>query len=150
MERIFEDYVAVQLGRQYPDWQVTTQARDHYLASQEGKNFFLMQPDLVFQRGRIRVVADTKWKLLGGEAGKPAERSISQADLYQMYAYGSKYLHDQNIKEVYLIYPKSAGFTRPLPVFDYDGSFRLYVVPYDLSPGVDRLLVSDGGLLAEN
>jgi 5-methylcytosine-specific restriction enzyme subunit McrC len=139
MERIFEDYVAARLRQQYPDWQIKTQARDHYLARQDGRNCFLLKPDLVLRKGKIKIVADTKWKLLGKDSGKPINQSIGQADLYQTYAYGKKYLHDQDVKKVYLIYPKSAGFTRPLPVFKYDDGFHLYVVPFDLAPEIDSL-----------
>ena len=145
MERIFENYVAARLRQLHPDWQITTQARDHYLVQQSGKNYFLMKPDLVLKRGKIRVVADTKWKLLGQDGSKPLHESIGQADLYQMFAYGKKYLHDQQVKEVYLIYPKSENFTKPMPIFEYDGGFRLFVVPFDLSLENDRLSLGDEG-----
>lgn len=147
MERVFEDYVAARMRALHPKWQITTQARDHYLMQQEGKNYFLMKPDLVLKHNKIRVVADTKWKLLGQDSSKPIHSSIGQGDLYQMFAYGKKYLHDQQVKEVYLIYPKSANFTKPLPIFEYDREFRLFVVPYDLSLEVDSLLLSEGGYL---
>lgn len=142
MERIFEDYVAARMRELYPSWQVRSQARDHYLMQQEGKNSFLMKPDLVLSRDNVKVVADTKWKLLGQDSSKPIHDSIGQGDLYQMYAYGKKYLHDQQMKEVYLIYPKSENFTKPLPVFKYDEEFRLNVIPFDLSLAVDNLLIS--------
>lgn len=148
MEQIFEDYVAARLRHLHPKWQITTQARDYYLMQQAGKNHFLMKPDLVLRQDNIRVVADTKWKLLGQDSSKPIHNSISQADLYQMYAYGKKYLHDQQVQEVYLIYPKSANFTKPLPIFEYDDGFRLFVVPYDLSLEVDSLLLGKDGYLA--
>ncbi len=147
MERIFEDYVAARMKALHPKWHITTQAREHYLMQQEGRNHFLMKPDLVLRQEKIRVVADTKWKLLGQDNSLPIHKSIGQADLYQMFAYGKKYLHDQQVKEIYLIYPKSAKFTKSLPVFEYDDGFRLFVVPYDLSLEVDRLLLSEGGYL---
>lgn len=146
MERIFEDYVAARMRIQYPDWQVRTQVRDHYLMWKEGKNVFLMKPDLVLTKDDVRVVADTKWKLLGQDAARPIHESIGQADLYQMYAYGKKYLRDQQVKDVYLIYPKSAEFTKAIQPFEYEDNFRLFVVPYDLSLDVDRLLVGEGWL----
>jgi 5-methylcytosine-specific restriction enzyme subunit McrC len=148
MERIFEDYVAARMRQLHPDWQIKTQARDHYLMQHEGKNIYLLKPDLVLKRGKSRVVADTKWKLLGQDNSKPIQNSIGQADLYQMFAYGKKYLHDQEMKEVYLIFPKSERFTKPLPAFEYDDGFRLFVVPFDLSLDVDRLLFGGEGYLA--
>lgn len=93
------------------------------------------------------MVADTKWKLLGQDSSKPIHESIGQADLYQMFAYGKKYLRNQQVKEVYLIYPKSENFTKPLPVLEYDDDFRLFVLPFDLSLDVDRLLVGEEGHL---
>jgi len=147
MERIFEDYVAARVRALRPDWQIRTQARDHYLMRQEGKKHFLMKPDLVLSRDKIKVIADTKWKLLGQDSSAPIHASIGQADLYQMFAYGRKYLRDQKVKEVYLIYPKSANFTKPMPIFEYDDDFRLFVVPFDLSFDVGRLLLGEEGYL---
>ncbi len=132
MERIFEDYVAARLRALYPDWQIKTQAKDYYLLQQDGKGHFLMKPDLILRNGKTKVVADTKWKLLGEDSSQPIHKSIGQADLYQMYAYGEKYLANQEEKNVYLIYPKTNKFTKPLPVFHYDDDFRLFVVPFDL------------------
>lgn len=143
MERIFEDYVAARLRMLFPDWQVRIQAKSHHLASQNGKKLFLMKPDLVLKKGPVKVIADTKWKLLGQDSSQPIHKSISQADLYQMYAYGKKYLGEQEKKEVYLIYPKSTGFTRPLKPFRFDDAFTLYVVPFDLS-SKDNSLHTDG------
>lgn len=148
MERIFEDYVAARIRSLYPTWQVRSQARDHYLVQQERKNYFLMKPDLLLNRDNVKVVADTKWKLLGQDSAKSIYTSIGQADLYQMYAYGKKYLHDQQAKEVYLIYPKSENFTKPIPFFEFGENFRLYVVPFDLSLEVDSLLVGADCFLA--
>jgi len=147
MERIFEDYVAARMRVLYPDWQARVQARDHHLLQQEGRKHFLMKPDLVLCRDSIRVVADTKWKLLGQDSSLPLHTSIGQADLYQMYAYGEKYLHDQQVKEVYLIYPKSDNFIKPMPTFEYDNEFKLFVIPFDLSLDVDKLLVSEDCLI---
>lgn len=143
MERIFEDYVAARMRELYLDWQVRSQARDHYLLQQEGKNYFLMRPDLVLSKGGVKVVVDTKWKLLGQESSKPIRDSIGQADLYQVYAYGKKYLDDQQVKEVYLIYPRTENFSKPLPLFNFDEEFRLIVMPFDLTLAVDRLLVNE-------
>jgi 5-methylcytosine-specific restriction enzyme subunit McrC len=148
MERIFEDYVAARLRASYSDWHIRTQARDHHLLTQKGKKQFLMKPDLLLSKDDIKVVADTKWKLLGQDSSTSIHKSIGQADLYQMFAYGEKYLHEQKLKEVYLIYPKSEIFTKPLPVFEYADDFRLFVVPFDLSLDVDRLLVQQDSFLA--
>ncbi len=147
MERIFEDYVAARMRKLFSTWEIKTQARDYHLMQQNGELYYLLKPDLVLTQGATRVVADTKWKLLGQDSRKPISKSIGQGDLYQMFAYGKKYLHDQEEKEVYLIFPKSKYFTKPLPVFEFDDGFRLFVVPFDLSLDVDRLLLGGEGRL---
>ena len=45
------------------------------------------------------IVLDTKWKQLSDN--ERINYGISQADMYQMYAYSKKY----NAKDVYLLYP---------------------------------------------
>ena len=65
MERIFEDYVSARLKLQFPDWRITTQASQHRLVKQNNRNYFRLKPDLVIKKGTIRIIADTKWKLLG-------------------------------------------------------------------------------------
>ena len=44
---------------------------------------------------------DTKWKIIKDE------KDISQTDMYQLYAYGTKY---QNCSKVYLIYPHNDNY----------------------------------------
>jgi hypothetical protein len=62
---------------------------------------FALRPDIVINvNGRI-IILDTKWKLLDNIP--KYNYGISQADMYQMYAYAKKY----NTEEVLLLYPKS-------------------------------------------
>ena len=71
------------------------------------------------------IVLDTKWKLINQES---KNYDLSQADLYQMYAYGKKYGSDN----VYLIYPKSKSFQSLLDVaFGYDESLRVHILCFD-------------------
>lgn len=58
---------------------------------------FQLKPDIVINSGEI--IADTKWKLLSEDK---THQGISQADMYQLYAYGTKY---KECKNLYLIYP---------------------------------------------
>nr|WP_281251579.1 hypothetical protein [Photobacterium proteolyticum] len=55
---------------------------------------------------------------------------ISQSDMYQMFAYGHKYL--KGTGTVYLIYPKHEHFNQPLPAFRFDDELTVRVIPYDL------------------
>ena len=48
---------------------------------------------------------DTKWKVLSEDK---ANYGISQADMYQMYAYQKKY----NAKNVTLLYPKTENVSK--------------------------------------
>ena len=61
-----------------------------------------MKPDIVIKNkalGQVFVM-DTKWKVL---SDAKANYGISQADMYQMYAYQKKY----NAKTITLLYPKN-------------------------------------------
>ena len=59
-----------------------------------------MKPDIVIKRKSDKAVfvCDTKWKLLADEKNN---YGISQADMYQMYAYQKKY----NACNITLLYP---------------------------------------------
>jgi len=60
---------------------------------------FALRPDIVLKKdGRI-VILDTKWKSLIDNERK--NYGISQADMYQMYAYSKKY----EAPEIWLLYP---------------------------------------------
>ena len=61
-----------------------------------------MRPDIFLQnRKGDKIIIDTKWKRLIGDSAK--NYGISQADMYQMYAYHTRYL---DIQKVILLYPK--------------------------------------------
>lgn len=100
MEKVFEAYVAKHLKQALADlpWEVSTQDRGYYLFDQPKK--FALRPDIVITRhGQSPIVLDTKWKSLTNQPRK--NYGISQADMYQMYAYSKKY----NTKEIWLLYP---------------------------------------------
>ena len=101
METLFERYVAVQLKKILPaeDFSISIQNARHYLFTQPNKKF-LLRPDIVITRKRDNAIfiCDTKWKLL---SNKKVNCGISQADMYQMYAYQKKY----NAKNITMLYP---------------------------------------------
>jgi 5-methylcytosine-specific restriction enzyme subunit McrC len=82
-------------------------------------------------------VMDTKWKLLDTQQNNGSGKyDISQGDMYQMFAYGQKYLGGKGT--LVLIYPKSETFQESIKlpfVFSDDGEAKLelYVVPFDVS-----------------
>jgi 5-methylcytosine-specific restriction enzyme subunit McrC len=141
MERIFEDYVAHCLRSKLDEHfeagcTLKTQAAKHSLVEEhDGKAIFRLKPDLLVLNGKQTVcVMDTKWKLLDA-SDRRNKYGISQADMYQLYAYGHKYLKGEDQKELMLIYPKTDKFQRPLPEFIYGDSLVLRVVPFDIEHG---------------
>ncbi len=147
MERIFEDYVASCLRRHLNEYfpladRLQTQARKLSLVEEHrGRPIFQLRPDLLVKSGKeILCVMDTKWKLLDS-SGRAKKYGISQADMYQLYAYGHKYLKSSESKRLMLIYPKTDTFTAPLAPFRYEDGFSLQVVPFDITTG--KLLLQD-------
>ncbi|QKE29977.1 type IV methyl-directed restriction system, component McrC [Arcobacter acticola] len=98
MNLLFESYVYDYLKRNGNFDDITAQDKEHHLAYLDGKiSKFQLKPDIVINKGEI--IADTKWKLLSEDK---THQGISQSDMYQLYAYGTKY---KDCKYMYLIYP---------------------------------------------
>ena len=100
MEKVFESYVVQQLRKvlQDLDWVVTAQDKGYYLF--DSPRQFALRPDIVITKGDgSMVILDTKWKSLVDRPG--LNYGISQADMYQMYAYAKKY----ETPEIWLLYP---------------------------------------------
>lgn len=107
METLFESYIAALLKKKlgYADFAVSVQDKTYHLFDEPGKKF-LMRPDIVVKRkadGAVFIL-DTKWKIL---ADSKTNYGISQADMYQMYAYQKKY----GANHVTLVYPKTDKVT---------------------------------------
>lgn len=126
MEVLFESYVAHKLKKQYPELKITSQDRQHFLLTDMllNQNKFRIRPDLVVWTNEVLIVSDTKWKIIDHNlSGK--NYLITQADMYQLYAYGKKYQSDHLI----LIYPECETFTKEL-LFLYDNQITLRCVPW--------------------
>lgn len=108
METLFESYIAKQMQRMLGanDFRLTAQDRTYHLFTLPNKRF-LMKPDIVVKRKSDKTVfvCDTKWKLLTDDKNN---YGISQADMYQMYAYQKKY----GAKNITLIYPLTERVTQ--------------------------------------
>ena len=103
MESLFESYIATLLRRNLDASTFTVSAQDRsYHLFEEPKAVFQMKPDIVITNKLQNAIyiMDTKWKILSDEK---ANYGISQADMYQMYAYQKKY----DAKNVTLLYPKT-------------------------------------------
>ena len=126
MEKVFESYVAQQLKKVLLDlnWEVSTQDKGYYLF--DSPRQFALRPDIVITReDGSRIILDTKWKSL---VDKPRiNYGISQADMYQMYAYAKKY----ETPEIWLLYPVNEEMrSHPGISFDSDDgvNVRLFFV----------------------
>lgn len=105
MEKVFEAYVAQNMKKAFTKyhWEVSVQDKGHYLFNKlngEEHRKFALRPDIVVTRDdKSVVILDTKWKSLINDKSK--NYCISQADMYQMYAYSKKY----GTSEIWLLYP---------------------------------------------
>ena len=90
-------------------WEVSSQDKGHYLFM-ESRRQFALRPDIVMKRGGRTVILDTKWKSLVDN--ERVNYGISQADMYQMYAYSKKY----NTPEIWLLYPVNDEMRNHSPI----------------------------------
>ena len=111
MESVYESYVAQQMKKvMSPEgWEVSSQDKGHYLFM-EPRRQFALRPDIVMKRGERIVILDTKWKSLVDN--ERVNYGISQADMYQMYAYSKKY----NTPEIWLLYPVNDEMRNHSPI----------------------------------
>jgi 5-methylcytosine-specific restriction enzyme subunit McrC len=148
MEALFEAYVEKHVRKQLGSgFKLKAQARNQHLVHHLGQKWFRLKPDLlVHDATRNHLVLDTKWKLLDASKGTAREKyQLSQADFYQLYAYGHQYLKGEG--DVVLIYPATESFSEALPefVFSGDSKIRLWVVPFCLRTKV-LLTPMDSGM----
>ena len=115
MNALFESYVGNFIKKSFPGT-ILQHSEKHLI--EEPKSFKL-RPD-IFLKGKF--IADTKWKIIS------SRDDISQADLYQLYAYGKKY----NCGKLHLIYPKIDGIKQESMNFKYDDEIRLEILYFDL------------------
>ena len=147
MEMLFEKYVEQSLRRRFAPFgiRVQGQAREHFLPT--GPHAFLLKPDLVLWHAGKRVgVLDTKWKLIDARIKydiheEDPTAGIKQSDMYQLFAYGHKYLGGKG--RLMLIYPRSAGFAEPLKPFVLGDGLTLDVVPFDLATDACPMIDGD-------
>lgn len=136
MESVYESYVAKMLRKIMTpeDWDISTQDRRYHLFTLPRKQFAL-RPDIVLERDNRRIIMDTKWKTLVNN-----ERNnfgISQADMYQMYAYSKKY----ETEEIWLLYPLVAEMRNHAEVcFDSEDGTKVNVFFVDIANIEDSLV----------
>ena len=119
MNRLFESYVGNFIKKKLPS--VILQHRGKYLI-EEPKRDFGLEPDIFLRYKNQNYIADTKWKIV------KSRDDISQADLYQLYAYGKKY----ECGRLYLVYPRISGVDQKAMKFRYENNMWLYILYFDL------------------
>lgn len=135
MNDLFEKYVAVVLRKQLAKgYKLKEQAASKSLVEHNNQPMFQLKPDLLIQDNNENnlAVLDCKWKVIDENDGEN-KYGISQGDMYQLFAYGHKYLVGEEKREMFLIYPESKTFNKPLPVFNYGEELCLWAVPFKWS-----------------
>ena len=115
MNALFESYVGNFIKKKHPG--TSLQHSEKHLV--EDPKSFRLRPDIFLED---KFIADTKWKII------KSRDDISQADLYQLYAYGKKY----NCGKLYLIYPKIDGIKQDFMKFEYEKDMHLEILYFDL------------------
>ena len=115
MNALFESYVGNFIKKSFTGT-ILQHSGKHLV--EEPKSFKL-RPD-IFLKGKF--IADTKWKIIS------SSNDISQADLYQLYAYGKKH----ECSKLYLIYPKIDDIRQKTMKFRYDDEMWLEILYFDL------------------
>ena len=122
MNALFESYVGNFIKKKRAD--VSLQHTGKHLV-EEPRSFHL-RPDIFLES---KFIADTKWKIIRQDINESEEKyKISQADLYQLYAYGKKY----ECGKLYLIYPKIEGVEQKAMKFRYENEMWLEILYFDL------------------
>jgi 5-methylcytosine-specific restriction enzyme subunit McrC len=99
MEKVFESYIAAKLRHIIlPDVELRMQDVRYSLFDCPTRAFNL-RPDIALKDRDDIIVMDTKWKILSENV---RNFGISQADMYQMYAYSKKY----DASKITLLYPQ--------------------------------------------
>lgn len=117
MEKVFESYVEACLRRHLPAGAtLKTQAASEWLCSTPTRRIFQLRPDFIIEHEGQRIVVDAKWKLIDG-ADFESNHGLAQADFYQLFAYGQRYLQGRG--QMALIYPQTPDFSAPLNRFAF-------------------------------
>lgn len=127
MNLLFESYVYDYLRKFENFEKITAQDKTHHLAYENSNGRFRLKPDIVIYHNNKTIIADTKWKILSHDK---AYNGVAQSDMYQLYAYGTKYVTCENM---YLIYPKDNDVKESsYHYFDDDKKLNLHVLFFDV------------------
>lgn len=133
MNQLFEAWVCSMIHPLAYEMGLTlkTQGPRKYLAYREDiqSKVFQMKPDITLldQAGQVVLIADAKWKILADDEKK---LGISQADMYQLSAYGNRY----QCGSLALVYPRTKTQSK---------SYRMELFTSEIAP---QLLITSCGL----
>lgn len=151
MEVLFEEFVggylkrfATALGCSRSDVHLqAASARRWLLNDAQGRGKFRLKPDVLIssESEQPQLILDTKWKrLLSDEID--SRNGVQQADMYQLYAYATRYQCRNNV----LLFPRISGVTSKSYLLADDAHVRLRVefldLSFDLRREQERLLGS--------
>ena len=130
MNKLFESYVGNFIKKSFP-CTILQHSEKHLV---EYPKSFKLRPD-IFLEGEF--IADTKWKIIRQDINESEKKyKISQADLYQLYAYGKKH----ECGKLYLIYPKIDGAKQEPMKFEYEKDMQLEILYFDLEK--DEIIIN--------
>ena len=138
MNELFERYVgAVLRGQLSEGFKLKEQASSKYLIeSHNGKPVYQLRPDiLILKEKHFHSVLDCKWKIFAQSGAsrfrdETGDANASQSDLYQLFAYGHKYLNGSG--SAYIVYPMQPGLDSVSEPLHYSDDLRVFLVPFDL------------------
>lgn len=141
MNELFEDFLAYFLKRyridilaeEYQDSEILIQKSQRHLVSDEkNKGVFELKPDIMIKQGDdFKIIIDAKYKEL-----KPDERKlgISQGDMYQVYAYATRYDSPKTI----LVYPEYENYQQSIKGQFYIKSKKISVRSINLMTDLSK------------
>lgn len=146
MNELFEDFLAFFIKKyrtdilpdEYQHSEILIQKSERHLVCDEKKNgVFKLKPDILIKEGaEFNLIIDAKYKEL-----KPDERKlgISQEDMYQIYAYATRYDSPKTI----LVYPEYENYQQSIKGEFYIESKKISVrsinLMMDLSKNEEEL-----------
>lgn len=143
MNVLFENYIGqlVRRALRGSGLRVSVQGGRLYCLTEEetGRKVFQTKPDILIKRGsEVIHVIDTKWKRISSRLDDP-KRGVSQADVYQMMAYGQIY----KAERLTLLYPHhkdlSDGEGLQMRHRISDGLLRLEIQSFDVADGKEAV-----------
>lgn len=139
MEQLFEQFIARFIRRHAEyfgfdrrDIRIQSESCTKYLVREEVSNApkFKLLPDLLVVKGILapQLILDTKWKCLKSD-DEDKKNGVSQADMYQMYAYATRF----DCNDVILLYPDVTGVTQKTYVVSDTSLRRIRVAVVNLN-----------------